>query len=133
MTTIKFTDYFYGEEITEQEKGAGYVSYATLYKGIGGGVMCNDITKLFYADINGEYNEPELYNGTDYNEETGEYIDIYQYYIIDGNAAEILKRHTDETVYYIPLLDVYVWGICHYGTAWVAVSTDIEINKEYTI
>ena len=54
--------------------------------------------------------------------------DIYQYYIISDNLAEILKDLTNEIIYYIDLLDVYVWGITHYGTSWDYVLTDIKID-----
>lgn len=54
--------------------------------------------------------------------------EIFQYYIIDDRLAEILQEWTDEIVYYIPLLDVYVWGITHFGTSWDYVLTNIKID-----
>ena len=75
--------YFYGNEISEYGLKNGYVDYRTLAKAFEG-VLINDITKLFYAEINGEYNEPELVNGCDYDEENGEYAEIYQYIVIDN-------------------------------------------------
>lgn len=121
--------YFYGNEISEYGLKNGYVDYRTLAKAFDG-VLVNDITKLFYAEINGEYNEPELVNGCDYDEENDEYTEIYQYIVIDGNGAEILQELTDEIVYYIPLLDCYVWGVTHYGTSWDYVLTDIKIELD---
>ena len=121
--------YFYGNEISEYGLKNGYVDYRTLAKAFEG-VLVNDITKLFYAEINGEYNEPELVNGCDYDEENGEYIEIYQYIVIDNNGAEILQELTNEIVYYIPLLDCYVWGVTHYGTSWDYVLTDIKIELD---
>jgi hypothetical protein len=120
------SEYFYGNKISEYGLENGYIDYRTLAKCFDA-VLVNDITKLFYADVNGEYNEPELVNGCDYNEEYEEYEEVYQYYIISDNGANILKELTDEIVYYIPLLDCYVWGVTHYGTAWDYVLTDIKL------
>ena len=56
--------------------------------------------------------------------------EVYQWFIISDNGAEILKDLTDELVYYLPSLDVYVWGVCHWGTSWDYVSTDIRIKLD---
>ncbi len=60
-TTHK-SKYFYGNKISEYGLTHGYLDYSTLSKSFDA-VLVNDITKLFYADINGEYNEPEQENG----------------------------------------------------------------------
>lgn len=119
--------YFYGNEVSSYGVEHNRVDYRTLAKCFDA-VLCNDITKLFYSSINNEYNEVELYNGSDYNEEDDYYYDIFQYFIIDNNGAEILKDCTDEIVYYIPVLDMYVWGVTHCGTSWDYVLTDIKID-----
>lgn len=62
-------------------------------------------------------------------EEAEEYYnDIFQCYIISEAGAEILKDYTDEIVFYNSNLDMYVWGVTHYGTAWDYVLTDIKCN-----
>lgn len=119
--------YFYGNKISDYGLQCGYVDYATLSKSFDA-VLVNDITKLFYADINGEYNEAEIVNGLDYDDENDCPIEIYQYFIISDRGAEILQELTTEIVYYMPLLDCYVWGVSHYGTAWDYVLTDIKID-----
>jgi hypothetical protein len=121
--------YFFGNEISSYGIKHNRVDYRTLAASFDA-VLCNDITKLFYSTINNEYNEIEYYNGTDYNEEEDYYYDVYQYYIIDNNGADILQRYTDEIVYYLPAIDVYVWGVTHFGTSWDYVLTDIKIDKE---
>ena len=108
--------YFYGHEISEDERQQGYINYSTLAKAVGSIILCNDITKLFYSTINGEYTEPELYNGSDYDEENDNYYDIYHYYIVSAYGAEIL-----------PDLDMYIWGVTHFGTMWSGVNTSIKI------
>ena len=57
------------------------------------------------------------------------YKDIYQYYIISDNGAELLKDWTDEIVFYNEELDMYVWGVTHWGTGWDYVLTDIKIEN----
>lgn len=121
--------YFYGNEISEYGMQHNRVDYRTLAKCFDA-VLCNDVTKLFYSTINGDYNEAELENGSDYNEEEDYYEDIYQYYIISSYGAEILERYTNEIVYYLPALDIYVWGVTHFGTSWDYVLTDIKIDEK---
>ena len=54
--------------------------------------------------------------------------EIFQYYIISDNLASILQELTNEIVYYIESLDIYVWGITHWGTSWDYVLTNIKID-----
>lgn len=56
------------------------------------------------------------------------YHEIYQYYIISDNGAEILREWTNEIVLYNEELDLYVWGVTHWGTSWDYVLTDIQCN-----
>lgn len=168
------SSYFYGNKISEYGLKHGYIDYRTLAK-CGDMVLCNDITKLFYSYINGEYNEPEQVNGyidnSDEIDELQEQMDelmdeyntttdperekeideriaelqnridelqaeqddpaeIFQYFIISDNLAEILKDFTNEILFYLPALDIYVWGVTHYGTSWDYVLTDIKIELD---
>lgn len=128
MKTIK-GKYFYGNEISDYGQQHGRVDYRTLAKAFDA-VYAGDITKLFYSTINGEYSEPELYNGSDYNNEDDYYYDIFQYYIISAGGAQVLQYWTDEIVYYLPALDMYVWAVTHCGTSWDYVLTDIKVDAE---
>lgn len=144
--------YFFGNEISDYGVQNNRVDYRTLAKCFDA-VLCNDITKLFYSTINSEYNEVEIYNGLEYyyiNDEGDilssseyeelepeqqqlydeQYEDIYQYYIVSAYGAEILERYTNEIVWYIPILDIYVWGVTHWGTSWDYVLTDIKIDEK---
>ena len=38
-----------------------------------------------------------------------------------------LRDYTDEIIYYHEDLDMYVWGVTHFGTAWDYVLTDIKL------
>ena len=116
--------YFYGNEISEYGQENGYVDYATLAKAFDA-VLNNDIISNTY-DI-GYW---ECVSGNDYDEETDCYAEIFQYYIVSDQGAEILQE-CNEIVYYNEKLDMYVWGVTHYGTAWSYVLTDIKCNCGY--
>lgn len=58
-----------------------------------------------------------------------EYVEFYQYYIVGDEALYYLKEN-NETVYYIPDLNLYVWAVSHFGTSWDYVLTNIKINKD---
>lgn len=53
--------------------------------------------------------------------------EIYQYFIVSGYGAEILEE-INEIVFYNEELDMYVWGVTHWGTSWDYVLTDIPCN-----
>lgn len=55
--------------------------------------------------------------------------EIYQYYIVDDNGARILEE-INEIVFYNEELDMYIWGVTHWGTAWDYVLTDVPCNCE---
>lgn len=113
--------YFFGNKISDYGLKNGYVDYATLVKAFDA-VLNNDIVKNtidigFWEQINGLGEEdcpPE----------------IFQYYIISNDGAKILQEYTSEIVFYNDLLNMFVWGVCHYGTAWDYVLTDIPVNVE---
>lgn len=56
--------------------------------------------------------------------------EIFQYFIIDDNGARILEDYTNEIVFYNSELDMYVWGVTHWGTSWDYVLTDIVIDLD---
>lgn len=62
--------------------------------------------------------------------EAEEEQEIYQYFIISEAGADILKDYTNEIVYYNSRLDMYVWGVTHWGTSWDYVLTDIKIELD---
>lgn len=54
--------------------------------------------------------------------------EIFQYYIVDDNGADILKEFTNNPLFYNEELDMYIWGVTHCGTGWDYVLTDIKIE-----
>ena len=113
--------YFYGNQISDYGTEHGYVDYRTLAKCFDA-VLNNDImsktAEIGYWDI---------ISGSDYDEEEDSYSDIYQMYIVSDNAVPILEE-AGEIVYRNEELDLNVWGVTHYGTAWDYVLTDIKID-----
>lgn len=63
----------------------------------------------------------ELYSGSDYDEDTDEYAEIYQYFIVGASDAERLAEYTNEIVYYFEAADVYFLAVTHFGTHWSSV------------
>lgn len=61
--------------------------------------------------------------------EEEEQPEIFQWYIVSDNGAEILKE-CSEIVYYNEDLDMYLWGVTHYGTSWSYVLTNIKLNAK---
>lgn len=160
--TVHESRYFCGNKISEYGIKNGYLDYRTLSQAFEA-VLVNDITKLFFADINGEWNEVEQVNGyvdnseqiealqeqiealeedenaaeqiedlknqiRDLEYEQEEQQDIYQYYIVSGYGAELLQEYTNDPVFYLPVLDCYVWGVTHWGTSWDYVLTNVRLE-----
>lgn len=53
--------------------------------------------------------------------------EVFQWFIVDDNGARILKEF-NEIVYYNEELDLYLWGVTHFGTSWDYVLTNIKIE-----
>lgn len=54
--------------------------------------------------------------------------EIFQFYIVDDNGAQLIQDYTDDPLFYCSAVDMYIWGVTHYGTAWTHVLTDIRLN-----
>lgn len=146
--TIWTSHCFCGNEVSEYGKKNGYVDYRTLAKSFDA-VLANDIMEktsaanlgyweiengdfYYYEDEDGnEISEGEYWALSDEEREncSGEYCnEVFQWFIIDDRGAEILSDYTNEIVFYNSELDLYLWGVCHYGTSWDYVLTDIKIE-----
>lgn len=53
--------------------------------------------------------------------------EVFQWFIVDGWGARLLQD-INEIVYYNEKLDMYLWGVTHYGTSWSYVLTSIKID-----
>lgn len=74
--------------------------------------------------------EFDLYCGTDYNDETDEFAEIYQNYLISERDAERLAEYTNEIVFYNEALDIYILAVTHFGTAWHGVAANWKNESE---
>lgn len=110
----------FGIKISDYGLEHGYLDYHTLSKMVGDMILSNEI--LEYTG----YENWDLYSG---DMEEDNYFEVYQYYIISDAGARILSDFTDELVYYHERLDMYLWGITHWGTGWDYVLTDVKLKE----
>ena len=114
---------FYGNKVSEYGIKNGRVDYGTFAKAFDA-VLNNEIIRNTF-DI-GVW---EQINGT--NEcDDDEYEEIFQYYIVSETGADTIRYWTDDPLFYSEPLDMYVWGVTHFGTGWDYVLTEIEINSK---
>jgi hypothetical protein len=81
-------------------------------------ILCNEIGNQFELD----------YRFNLYDEETEEYIEIYQYFLTDCNDRDVLfleKSFSDMNFVYCHELGLYVLCVTHYGTGWDYVAVDV--------
>ena len=114
-----------GAQVSQYGIHNGYLDYRAL-AGIVGDMILNN-TLMTVEEI-GEW---EVVCGQDYeeDEEYGgiTYYDVYQTYIISEQGYEFLSWYTNEIVYYNNQLDLYLWGVTHFGTSWDYVLTNIKL------
>ena len=110
----------YGAKVSDYGIENGYLDYYTLSQIVGDSVLNNNV----FAQVG--YENWEIINGLE-EDEDGNYKEVYQYYIISDSGASFLQEYTDEIVYYNEQLDMYIWGISHFGTSWDYVLTDIKL------
>lgn len=116
---VTYNNKVYGVKVSKYGLENGYLDYLTLSKIVGDRILNNSIVPYI-----GFY-EWEIINGCEENEEG--YYEVYQYYIISDSGAKFLEENTNEIVYYHEDLDMYVWGITHFGTSWDYVLTNIKL------
>ena len=153
-----YGNYFYGNKISDYGIEHGYVDYGTLAKSFDA-VLNNDIMNKTY-DIGYWEQESGFVDNSEEIEALEEKIEmiedeaghreeieemeerimelkdeedylpeVFQWYIVSDNGARILKE-VNEIVYYNEELDMYLWGVTHWGTSWDYVLTDIKIEKK---
>lgn len=114
----------FGVEVSKHGIETGYLDYQTLSKIVGDCILNNNIMEFAGYEnwdlVCGEYPDEDEYGG---------YCEIYQYYIITYDGFSFLESFTNELVYYHEELDMFVWGITHFGTGWDYVLTDIKLKE----
>ena len=99
-------------------------NYATAAHWLNGSLlMCDNIVNVDPSIVENSRFET-------YDDETGEYTEIYQYYLTnyDAGDVEFLKAHFGLLFTYSEMLELYILCVDHYGTSWdyVTVQTDLE-------
>lgn len=115
-------NYFCGNEVSDYGQEHGFLDYATFAKAFDA-IMNNNIIGMFDGW--------QLVNGSDYDKENDEYTEVFQWFIVSDNGAQMIQDYTDEILFYNEKLDIYLWGVTHYGTLWDHVLTDIPCNCGY--
>lgn len=64
---------------------------------------------------------------TELENEQDDEPEVFQWFIVDDCGARLLQN-INEIVYYNEKLDMYLWGVTHYGTSWDYVLTSIKID-----
>ena len=115
-------------ELNEEEKKYNKISYKRLIDRVGRVWLFNKAPELSNYDF-------EFVLGSDYDEENEEYIDIYQYYLIDIDSytLELLQENNckDLIIAWSETLEEYILCVDHFGTSWDYVLTDIEPITDY--
>ena len=106
----------FGVRVSDYGLKHGYLDYWALARIVGPHVLNNSI----FAST--PFEDWTQLNGDE------DYEEIYQYYVITEAGYEFLERFTDEIVFYNAKLDICLWAITHYGTAWDYVLTDVELE-----
>ena len=144
---IHKSQYFYGHKISDYGLECGYVDYRTLAQAFDA-VLNNEVlsktssigywepvggSEYYYEDDNGNIIQQEEYDelsGEEQDKYSECYHEVFQWFIVDDNGARILQELTDEVLYYNEELDMYLWGVTHYGTSWDYVLTNIKVQLD---
>ena len=106
----------WGYKVSDYGLENGYLDYRTMARILEDCILNNTIRSETAEDweiVNGEFEEA-----------------IFQDYIISEYGYQFLRDYTNEIVFYNEKLDVYIWGVTHFGTGWDYVLTDIKLEFE---
>ena len=110
----------------------GRASYKTLVdRFVGNRVLCNNIA---YID---EFLYDNVVVGNLYNEETDEYVEIFQYFVCSltdweiETLKELTQDNNDIIIAYSDVLDTHILMVDHWGTSWDYVLTSVPLVDTY--
>ena len=110
----------------------GKASYKTLVdRFVGNRVLCNNI-----VDID-EFIFDNVVVGNLYNEETDEYVEIFQYFVCNltdweiETLKELTQDNNDIIIAYSNVLDTHILMVDHFGTSWDYVLTSVPLVDTY--
>lgn len=106
----------FGIEVSAYAKENGYLDYRTLARMLEDCILNNQIREATFDDhweiVAGEFDQA-----------------ILQDFIISRYGYEVLKEYTDEIVFYNERLNVYIWGVTHWGTGWAYELTNVKLEN----
>lgn len=124
------------KKLLKNEKMGAYemehnrASYRTLVERVVGDmVLCNNIYQV----------DDTIFDNVivgDIYDESGEMIEIFQFYICNINdwnieyIKELTKDNNDIIIAYSEILDCYVLMVDHFGTSWDYVLTSVELSDD---
>lgn len=123
-----YSDYFCGNQASEYARENGFLDYATLAKAFDAVLSNNIMSDTENAGFYWEQIAGMIDNSDEIEEEQDRPPEIFQFFIVSGAGAEIIQEWTDDPVFYCDALDLYLWGVTHWGTSWDYVLTDIKLN-----
>ena len=148
-----YGNWFCGNEISDYGMREGYLDYGTFSKAfdmvLNNGIMQEtadigywEIIQGFYdyseeiEDLQGKIDNAEdpaeietLENEiAEYEEMEQDFPEVYQFYIVSDPGAELIQEYTNDPLWYNDQLDMYLWGVTHWGTSWDYVLTDVKCN-----
>lgn len=106
----------FGIEVSAYGKEKGYLDYRTLAHMLEDCILNNSLRSATLGVI-GEW---EIVAG-EFDEM------IMQDFIISRYGFDVLREYTDEIVFYNEELDIYIWGVTHWGTGWAYELTDVKL------
>ena len=103
----------YGVKVSDYGLEKGYLDYKALANILENCILNNTIREATFGDweiVNGSFDEMVMSD-----------------YIISEYGYKFLKEYTDELVFYNENINVYIWAVTHWGTAWDYELTDIKL------
>lgn len=110
-----FNGKIHGVTVSDYGREHGYLDYSTLAKLVGPMIMHNTIRDKTFGS---------------WERVTGVFDNmVMNDFIISKEGYEFLAKYTDELVFYINDLDLYIWAIDHSGTRWDHVLTNTKFKE----
>lgn len=121
--------YVLESKLNEYEREHKRISYKTLCDFLFYDmILCNKILDVDYNLLENQ----EL--GSLYDEETEEYDEVYQWYIVNVDSWMLDKlkelNFNEIQLFYSDVLEEYILGVTHWGTSWDYVLTDIGYTED---
>ncbi len=120
--TMKNNQEIHIDEVSEMARKKTRLDYDTM---VG---WCTDGDIVFLSVSPWQMAEDWEKQNDEEEEENDE--EVFQWFIIADDAAELFMRFTNEPIYYSESLDMYILGVTHFGTPWSYVMTEWKLEEE---